>query len=61
MFIPVGLYVGDPKKVPIVFDTGCSVAVTPYKQDFIGTFIPVEKKITGLGSKVEVVGKGKLK
>ena len=61
VFIPVGLYVGDPKDVPIVFDTGCSVAVTPYKQDFTGTITPVEKTITELGSKVEVVGEGKIK
>ena len=61
VFIPVGLYVGDPKEVPIVFDSGCSVAVTPYEQDFIGTITPVEKTITGLGSKVEVVGERKIK
>ena len=61
VFIPVGLYVGDPQEVPIVFDTGCSVAVIPYKEGFIGPITPVEKTMTGLGSKVDVVGEGKLR
>ena len=60
VFIPVGLYIGDSKEIPIVFDTGCSVAVTPYKEDFIGPITPVVKTMTGLGSKVDVVGEGKI-
>ena len=35
VFVPVGVYVNN-NGMAIVFDTGCSVAVTPYLEDFIG-------------------------
>ena len=42
VFIPVGMYVND-NDINIVFDTGCSVAVTPYREDFIGPITKVNK------------------
>jgi hypothetical protein len=40
----VGSYIaqgsGEAKQVPIVFNTGCSVSITPFKSDFVG---PIEE------------------
>ena len=32
-FAPKGYYSSEDEKAPIVFDSGCSVAVTPYASD----------------------------
>ena len=55
VFIPVGMYVND-NDINIVFDTGCSVAVTPYREDFIGPITKVDKTMRGLGTSVTVDG-----
>ena len=60
LFLPRGRYVGKDG-VPIIFDTGCSISVTPHKQDFVGTIRPMNKLMTGLSSKAEIKGAGKVK
>ena len=36
LFQPIGIYDGNTKEISILLDFGCSVAVTPYKEDFLG-------------------------
>jgi hypothetical protein len=57
LFLPRGIYSSD-KGVPIIFDSGCTHAVTPYTEDFIGDIKPVKKLMNGLGATAEVVGEG---
>ena len=45
----------DADNIPIGFDSGCIVSITPYKQDFL-KFSKVNKTITGVSSKAKVVG-----
>ena len=54
LFSPKGFYVGPGSK-PIVFDSGCSIAVTPFKEDFVGGITLVQKTMSSLlsTSKVE--------
>ena len=42
LFSPNGFYVGPGDK-PIVFDSEYSIALTPFKDDFIGEITPVKK------------------
>jgi hypothetical protein len=48
-------------EMPIVFDTGCSMSVSPLRQDFIGELeeSPTDS-LQGLKSKVKVVGIGRV-
>ena len=48
----------DNGDIPVVFDSGCTISITPYKEDFVGGLTPVKKTITGLSSTVEVEGEG---
>ena len=57
LFMPRGFYVGSGDK-PVVFDSGCTMSITPFKEDFVGKIDPVQKTITGLSSTVEVEGEG---
>ena len=57
VFIPVGMYVND-NDIAIVFDSGCSVAVAPHLEDFIGPITKVDKTMRGLGASVKVEGGG---
>ena len=57
VFCPKGFYIGNGDK-PIVFDSGCSIARTPFKDDFLGKITPVQKIITGLSSISKVEGEG---
>ena len=43
LFLPVGMYVGSDEDIPIVLDSGCSVAVTPNKYDLYGLITLVKK------------------
>ena len=42
----------------MVFDSGCTISITPFKEDFVGDISPVRNTITGLSSTVEVEGEG---
>ena len=44
--------------VPFIFDSGCSVAVSPYKDNFGGTLQPCTKTMIGLGASATVEGEG---
>ena len=43
-----------------MFDSGCSVAVTPYENEFIGFITKVHKSINGLSASIKVVVGGKM-
>ena len=49
LFLPKGVY-NSEKGVLIIFDSGCTHAVTPYANDFIGKLTPVNKTMNGLGA-----------
>ena len=51
--IPKGLYVSSDLR-PIIFDSGCSIIVTPYIQDFVGELQPVNKSMSGFNGTAEV-------
>ena len=57
LFRPMGLYTGSDYK-PVVFDSGCTLAVTPFKSDFEGPINPVEKHMNGLGATAKETGEG---
>ena len=38
LFLPKGYYSGDGG-IPIIFDSGCTHAVTPFKADFVGKLL----------------------
>ena len=44
--------------VPVIFDSGCIRAVSPFTSDLIGQIAPVNKLMNGLGAKVKTVGEG---
>ena len=53
LFAPKGFYIGNGDK-PTVFDSGCSIAVTPHLEDFVEEVKQVKKTTTGLSSTVQV-------
>ena len=53
----MGLYAGDEGK-HVVFDSGCTLAVSPFESDFQGSITPVNKQMNGLGSTAQVTGEG---
>ena len=58
LFLPKGLCKTD-KGVPNIFDLGCTHAVTPHKEDFMGTVRMVNKAPNGLEVlKQRLQGKG---
>ena len=57
LFGPRGYY-GKEDGIPIIFDSGCTHALTPFEADFIGTITPVNKVMHGLGAAVNIVGEG---
>ena len=57
LFAPSGFYIANGDK-PIVFDSGCSIAVTPHLEDFGGEIKKVQKTMTGLSSTAQVEGEG---
>ena len=58
VFMYAGIYIKEAWDIPIGFDYGCSVAVTPEKDDFCELINSVNKTIEGLGSTVSVKGEG---
>ena len=60
LYLPRGLYSSDIR-IPIIFDSGCSVAVSPSKEDFGNTLVPSNKTMLGLGATVQVKGEGIVK
>ena len=59
LFLPKGVY-NSEKGVPIIFDSGCTHAVTPYASDFIGKLTPVRKTMNGLGATTQITGEGNM-
>ena len=57
LFLPKGIYKAD-EGVPIIFDSGCTHAVTPYEEDFVGTIKPISKVMNGLGAQAKIIGEG---
>ena len=57
LFALKGFYIANEDK-PIVFDSGCSIAVTPRLEDFVGDIKQVKKTMTGLSSTAQVEGEG---
>ena len=57
LFFPRGYY-GNTDGIPIIFDSGCTYAVTPHASDFIRKIIPVNKSTSGLGATTNVVDEG---
>ena len=41
-----------------MFDSGCTLAVTPFESDFQGPITPVKKQMNGLGATAQVTGEG---
>ena len=58
MFLLLGMYVGSREKIPIVFDSECSIAVIPCKDDFCGPITTVNRIMIRLGANAQVVGEG---
>ena len=54
-------YLVQPPKsqdVPIVIDTGASLSLTPFKEDFISPIEPVDGEMTGIKSAIAIKGQG---
>ena len=47
LFLPIVLYMGHRDIIPIIFDSDCSVAVTPCKKEFQGTLVNTNKTMQG--------------
>ena len=57
IFIPKGCYIGSGSdEVPIIFNSGCTITVTPYLSDFICPPTPIKKRMKGLSGSVKVDG-----
>ena len=46
--------------IPVIFDSGCSHALTPLESDFVGHITPIDKVMNGLGATVKIAGIGVL-
>ena len=57
LLVPIWCYVGD-QGLEVIFDSGCTIAVTSVKKDFVWDIQPVSKMMQDLGSTAEVAGKG---
>ena len=53
----MGIYAGD-EGTYVVFDSGCTLAVSPFKSDFQGSITPMNKQMNGLGATSKVTGEG---
>jgi hypothetical protein len=48
-------------RVPIVLDTGASISLTPYREDFVGDIEKCEmQKLNGLNDSTTIMGQGKI-
>ena len=59
LFKLMGLYAGSDCKL-VVFDSGCTLAVTTFKSDFEGPINPVEKHMNVLETTAKVTGEGSI-
>ena len=59
LYSPKGYYIGIDH-IPIIFDSGCTVAITPFIGDFVGPIQKCNKTIGGLTGKAVVSGEGKV-
>ena len=50
----------DKISTPIVFDSGCTVAVTPYKNDVMGPTRPSTRAMNRISSSTPVKGEGEV-
>ena len=57
LFVSRGCY-GNKDGIPIIFDSGCTHAITPHASDFIGKIILFNKLMNGLGATVNIVDEG---
>ena len=48
----------DETSIPNVFDYGCTIVVTPYKNDFVGPIKPSTRTMNGMSSSAPVEGEG---
>ena len=55
LFPPSGYYL-DETSTPIVFDSKCSIAVMPYRHDFVGPIRPSTRSMNGILSFASVEG-----
>ena len=51
------MHVGPDSK-PIIFNSGCSITVTPGRQDVVGELRPINKQMSGLDGTSDVEGEG---
>ena len=58
IFIPTDMYLSGEGDIPIVFNSEWSVAVSPYKENFGNTLIPLSKTMMRLGATTTVEGGG---
>ena len=58
LYLPKGLYSTRTKGIPIIFDSGCSVVVSPSKADFGDTLVPSNKNMLELGATVRAKSDG---
>ena len=59
LFAPSGYYLNETSTT-IVFDSRCSIAVTPYKHDFVGLIRPSTRSKNDILSSASVEGEGEL-
>jgi hypothetical protein len=56
------VYMSDADQIPIVFDTGATISVTPNRDDFISWETPTgELKLTGITQSAQVLGVGRVR
>ena len=48
----------NDKGLEVIFDSGYTIAVSSFKEDFIGEVQSLSKAMQGLGTTIEVVEKG---
>ena len=46
------------EKGPVLFDTGCTIALSPCRDDFVGNLVPDSSSVAGLSTDCSVQGKG---
>ena len=57
IFNSVWMY-AQSDEIPVIFDSGCTIAVTPHASDFINQITLVDKIMKGLDATTKVVGEG---
>ena len=57
LFMPAGFYT-DQDSIDIVFDSGCTTTMNPFKEGFVGKITPLIKSMRGVGVIAKVTGEG---